>query len=74
MSDDDDLFEEIKWVIKIKNKLEILDVIMDFVFFIYDFIFEKLDSDEVVVCFENFLSDFKNVILLVCLYFVGFVI
>nr|CDP23080.1 Putative RNA polymerase I-specific transcription initiation factor rrn3 [Podospora anserina S mat+] len=63
MSDDDDLPEETKRVIKIKNKLETLDAIMDLVFSIYDPIFEKPDSDEAVACFENLLSDFKNVIL-----------
>lgn len=73
MSDDDDLPEETKRVIKIKNKLETLDAIMDLVFSIYDPIFEKPDSDEAVACFENLLSDFKNVILPVCLHSAGFV-
>ncbi|KAK4196391.1 putative RNA polymerase I-specific transcription initiation factor rrn3 [Triangularia verruculosa] len=63
MSDEDDLPEETKKVIMIKSKLETLDAIMDLVFSIYDPIFEDPDSDEAVACFEDLLSDFKNVIL-----------
>ena len=66
LSDDDDLNEQAKRVLTVKNKLETMDAILDLLFSIYDPIFEDPESPEATEAFQDLLSDFSNVILPVC--------
>ncbi|KAH6650762.1 RNA polymerase I-specific transcription initiation factor RRN3-domain-containing protein [Chaetomium tenue] len=63
LSDDDDLNEQAKRVLTVKNKLETMDAILDLLFSIYDPIFEDPESPEATEAFQDLLSDFSNVIL-----------
>lgn len=64
---EDELPEQAKRVLMIKNKLETMDAILDLLFSIYTPIFEDPDSPQAIEAFQDLLSDFSNVILPVSL-------